>query len=78
MKFNGFTKFDKAFAGGFAAWATQGVVAAIEAVGLPPVPVAMETWLATLVGLLAVYFMPNKAVPSAPVVETKKKKVDTK
>ena len=55
-----FTKFDKAFAGGFAAWLTAGAVALMEGVGLPPVDGATETWLATVVALGVVWLVPNK------------------
>ena len=56
-----FSKFDKALGGGVAAWLTQGIVAGLETIGLPDVPDAMEVWIATAVGALVVWLVPNKA-----------------
>lgn len=59
-----FTNFDKALAGGLAAWITNGIAAGISAIFMNGVPLdaGITSTIGMIVGAILVYVIPNKAV----------------
>ena len=57
-----FTTFDKAIAGGAAAWISSGIVALMTAVFhlQTPIDASINSTITMIVGAVIVYFWPNK------------------
>jgi len=61
-----FTTFDKAIAGGAAAWISSGVIALVETVfHLPTLDASVANTISMVIGAVLVYFTSNKPAATA-------------